>query len=238
VRPNSVRAILFDLDGTLRHNHPSSDQTFFQIAVELGAFDSPENRRAAMRWAHQYWAQSELLLADLEQYAGSDDEFWENYARRYLLSYACSDDLACSMASEIHRRMKDHHLVDTVLPGVFETLAALRAAGFKLGVVSNRTKPYTEQLARLGLDVYFDCVLAAGDVSAWKPEPEIFFHALQRMGVQAEETIYVGDNYYADVVGAQRAGIRPVLLDPDRIFPAAECAVISEIPELIGLLEK
>jgi len=72
----------------------------------------------------------------------------------------------------------------------------------------------------------------AGEVGAEKPDPLIFTEALQRLDSRAAQALYVGDNYYADVVGAQRAGILPVLLDPEAIFPEADCPVINEIRDL------
>jgi len=51
-----------------------------------------------------------------------------------------------------------------------------------------------------------------------------------------EETLYIGDNYYADVVGAQEAGMVAVLIDRERIFPDPDCPTIYEIGELPGLL--
>jgi len=84
----------------------------------------------------------------------------------------------------------------------------------------------------LGLDGFFELILVAGEVSSWKPEPGLFINALDRMEIRPDEAVYVGDNYYADVVGARRAGIRPVLYDPNRVFPEADCTVIESIKEL------
>ena len=83
---------------------------------------------------------------------------------------------------------------------------------------------------------YFDFTLAAGEINAWKPEPEIFRHALNRCALKPEQAVYVGDNYYADIIGAQGAGLLPVLIDPDDLFPEATCAVIRTIGELPALL--
>jgi putative hydrolase of the HAD superfamily len=77
----------------------------------------------------------------------------------------------------------------------------------------------------------------AGQVSAWKPDPGLFIHALECLGVPAQSAIYVGDNYYADVVGARRAGVHPVLYDPEGVFPNADCTVIRRIGELDLLAE-
>ena len=66
----------------------------------------------------------------------------------------------------------------------------------------------------------------------YKPDPGIFKHALDRAKVSAQETVYVGDNYFADVVGSRRAGLQPVLYDPNSIFPEADCTVIKSFDEL------
>jgi FMN phosphatase YigB (HAD superfamily) len=51
-----------------------------------------------------------------------------------------------------------------------------------------------------------------------------------------ERSLYVGDNYYADVVSSRAAGLTPVLLDPERIFPEADCRVIDGLTELLAWL--
>jgi putative hydrolase of the HAD superfamily len=69
-----------------------------------------------------------------------------------------------------------------------------------------------------------------------EPDPEIFRQALKLANSSPGQAVYVGDNYYADVVGARRAGIRPILLDPHDVFNDADCEVITGLNEIIGLL--
>jgi putative hydrolase of the HAD superfamily len=116
------------------------------------------------------------------------------------------------------------------------TLNDLKHSGFILGVVSNRETPFAEELAQLGLMEYFQFSLAAGEVNTHKPDPRIFEEALRRAGTSASETMYVGDNYFADVVGSRRAGLRPVLYDPNGLFPDAGCDVITSFDQLPPLL--
>jgi HAD superfamily hydrolase (TIGR01549 family) len=225
--------VLFDLDGTLRFNRPSSTDAFYDYAVTLGLPDGPQKRLSALRWTHFYWAQSAELVSDTQAYPDGDP-FWRHYAERALLAFDCLPEQARLLAPEIHRYMKEEHKPENwVPPDVPETLQALRLGGYRLGVLSNRREPIYAELAQLGLLEYFDLALVAGEVCSWKPDPQIFFHALQRMGVTADQTLYVGDNYYADIVGAQQAGLHPVLLDPQGVFPEAECTVIESIGQLI-----
>jgi HAD superfamily hydrolase (TIGR01509 family) len=234
--PNGYRAILFDLDGTLRHNHPSAEHTFFDFAVELGLPDSRQKRLEALRWSHYYWAQSPELMSDLDHFQEDEGAFWMNYAQRHLLSFGCPEEWAPDLAAKVHGMMRERFKPEDRLgEEVITTLDGLKEAGFLLGVVSNRTRPYEDVLEKFGLNRYFDCVIAAGVVVAWKPEPEIFRYALKALGLQAKEAIYVGDNYYADVIGAQRAGLCPVLLDPEGVFPDTDATVIRKFSELMKL---
>ena len=118
---------------------------------------------------------------------------------------------------------------------VLSTLQKLERAGLTLGVVSNRRESFKDYLESAGLMRYVKFTLAAGEVNSWKPDPGIFHEALRLAGATAAETVYIGDNYYADILGAQRAGIRPVLLDPESIFPDADCEVIQCIEEISSL---
>lgn len=236
--PNGITTLLFDLDGTLRHNRPSYFQAFFNFAVQCGASDSSENRLHATRWLHYYWAQSEELLEDRKEFDPQEDAFWINHARRGLIAFGCSPKEAKAWAPEVFRQFSENYQPEDWIPQeVIETLKGLKEAGFSLGVLSNRTQPFREYMQSWGLESYFDLVLAAGDVNAYKPEPEVFHYALQEMGKQPEESLYIGDNYYADIIGAQRAGLPAILLDPEGVFPDSDCMVIKNFSELVGYLE-
>ena len=231
--PNGIQAVLFDVDGTLRANHPSSIHAFLDYAVALGLEDDPGRRLAAARWTHAYWAGSPELAEDRRFTAGQEEPFWVNYARRHLVAFGCPEGLAAEMAPLMHAYMKEvYQPEDRVLPEVHTTLQELRQAGFRLAVLTNRSEPCDEYLQSLDLLDYFDFALVAGSVSFWKPQPEIFQHALQLLELRPDQVIYVGDNYYADVVGARSAGLRPVLLDPDGLFPDAGCTTIQRMGEL------
>jgi HAD superfamily hydrolase (TIGR01509 family) len=235
----NIRAVLFDLDGTLRHSHPTFMQAFLDTANSLSIPTSPENSRRANRWLHYYWAQSPELLRDWQTHLESPDLFWANHAHQLLLAMGCSEAESAARGSEIARNMLESFKPDDqVAPDVRLPLERLRRAGYRLGVVSNRRKSYEEQLTALGLLEYFEFCLFAGDLERWKPSPEMFAIALQHLDLPAQAVVYVGDNYYADVVGARGAGIWPVLIDADNLFPEAGCALIARIGDLSALLQE
>jgi len=231
-----LRTVIFDLDGTLRFNRPSYVEAFYNHAVQLGAPDGAVKRMRALRWTHYYWAQSGELSLDRQTYPGDGADFWLNYAVRSLRAFDCPEPCLQDIATQVHAYMtRQHQPVAWIPPEVPETLQALKSAGYRLALVTNRSRPCDDELADLGLLDFFELSLTASQAGAWKPDPGIFSLALQRLGAEAEASIYIGDNYFADVVGARRAGLQPVLLDPQAVFPDADCPVIRSIEELQAL---
>ena len=92
---------------------------------------------------------------------------------------------------------------------------------------------FYELLDTLDLRRCFDICLASGEVGQAKPHPALFHAALERTGATAGRCLYVGDNYWADVVGSERAGLQPVLIDSLGFFPEAECLILERIEDLL-----
>jgi HAD superfamily hydrolase (TIGR01662 family) len=230
--------VLFDFDGTLRFDIPRSVDAFHEQAKAEGVAVSPEDRRAAWRWIHSYWAGSEDLKADLA--AAGDDreaEFWRLHTLRHLQVLGVPEDRRRDLAERLVRRMREEHNPEDIVPeDVPVTLAKLQRAGCKLGLVSNRQEPLHELAAELQIADFFHLILAAGEVDKWKPDPSLLLHAVEMMGSDPDYTIYVGDNPYADVAAAKAAGMQAVLVDPEGFFPEADCITIDAIGELPDLL--
>ena len=235
-----IKSVLFDLDGTLRHHLPSGGEVFTDYALSLGIPLHPEDLTRAARWEHYYFANSPEIKADSEKFKSQkfeNDSFWINYGRRRLIVMGCSPTRAAELSSQFSAHMAEHYKPEVHVPEEARVLLAnLKDAGYILGMVSNRDKPFDEQLEEMGLRGYFHFTLAGGEIHSFKPERGIFDEALRRAGTSAPETMYVGDNYFADVVGSRRAGLRPVLYDPRGLFPDAECAVITSFDQLPSFL--
>ena len=212
ISPNGIKAIFFDLDGTLRHSVPSGGQVFTDYVITLGLHVNHEDRARAMRWEHLYWANSVDLRDDLLAHSLDTENFWIEYSRRRLVALGAPAEWAMEFAPKASLHMGEFYRPESVVPDeVRRVLPQLKQAGYILAVISNRDKPFQELLNEHGIGGYFDFSLAAGEVNIFKPEPGIFEHALRRADLTAQEAIYVGDNYYADVVGSRRAGLRPIL---------------------------
>jgi putative hydrolase of the HAD superfamily len=232
----TIKAVLFDLDGTLRHHIPEGGDLFTDHAIALGLSVHEEDRLRAKRWEHYYFAQSPEIRADSALFK-EKDKFWVVFGKRRLIALGCSSQQAEELAPRLSAFMRENYKPQVHVPLESRPLlSALKDSGFILGVVSNRETPFAEELAQMDLAQYFHFSLAAGEVNTHKPDPRIFEEALRRAGTSAPETMYVGDNYFADVVGSRRAGLRPVLYDPNGLFPEAGCDVIRSFDQLPALL--
>ena len=236
--PNGIKAIFFDFDGTLRHSVPTGGDVFNDYVGTLGLRINDEDRLRAMRWEHRYWANSVDLRDDLLAHSADTEKFWIEYSRRRLVVLGAPATWAQEFAPKVSQHMGEVYKPESIVPDdVRRTLPELKQAGYLMAVISNRDKPFQAALDDHRLSEFFAFSMAGGEVDSYKPEARIFEHALQRGKVTAQETIYVGDNYFADVVGSRRAGLRPVLYDPEGVFPEADCTTIKSFDELKSVLK-
>jgi len=118
------------------------------------------------------------------------------------------------------------------LEGARETLAALRRAGLRTGVVSNADGRAALLLEQAGLAASFDLIVDSHFEGVEKPDPEIFRRALARLGVPAARTVFVGDIWSIDVEGSRAAGLRPILMDATGGYADRDCERIARLAEL------
>lgn len=229
------RAIIFDLDGTLRESNPHFLDALHDCLGEMDVVVEGLRWRMIERWVHEYWAQSPEILEDVEVYGA--DNLWNRFLAR-LMTHAGHPPQDEDEVANFGAHVRDYFQPESQLaPGALETLETLRATGVTMGVLSNREKPFSDELACLGIDGFFDFTLAAGEVGVWKPQPGIFHEGLARAGgVDPAAALYVGDNYYADIVGAANAGLDSVLIDPRHVFTDVMCPRFERIDEMLDFL--
>ena len=108
----------------------------------------------------------------------------------------------------------ERHLWSGVAPDTHDALTRLRAAGFRLGVVSNSDGRVAEALRAAALEGYFDVIVDSALAGVEKPDPAIFLPALEALRVRPDEAVYVGDLFEVDVAGARAAGLSAILFAP------------------------
>ncbi len=131
-------------------------------------------------------------------------------------------------------------LEDDAIP----VLQVLQRSGYRLGILSNGAEDLNtyELIDKSKLRSYFEFILSSAAFGKRKPHPGIFQAALDHFQISTEETVMVGDNYEADILGAHQLGINtiwirrrvPDLMEYPPIPPEAIVSTLSEIPPLLS----
>ncbi len=124
-----------------------------------------------------------------------------------------------------------------VFPDASDTLPVLKAAGYRLAVVSNWQCGLGHFCAELGLGDAFEHVLASAEVRSVKPDPAIFTEACRRLGVPPHRVLHVGDHAVEDFEGARAAGLQAVLVrrnDSGEVGPEPVIPGLERLPALLG----
>ena len=151
-----------------------------------------------------------------------DHGFWWTF-HTYLLAELGED---ASLRSALIENTQNSANWDQILPGTREALDRIRQ-NFRIAVISNADGGIERVLSRCGIAACFESITDSGIVGVEKPRPEIFAAALKAMQARADESLYVGDVYSVDYVGARNAGMEAILLDlagayRDRELPRVE----------------
>ncbi|MBI3891800.1 MAG: HAD-IA family hydrolase [Candidatus Wallbacteria bacterium] len=226
--PAGIRLVLFDAANTLLF----IDYSFLaRAARQVGADVSP----TALRRAEAHARVETDLLLEVHQ-DSTDARRWRHYFQVMLTESGVSAGQFEALVPILKARHEKVGLWMHVRPWTKSALEMLRRAGYRMAVVSNADGRVESWLSKKSLSGYFDTILDSHVVGIEKPDPRIFELALARTGFRASEAVHVGDLYSVDVLGARRAGITPVLLDPTGAHPATDCLKIRALSELPGLL--
>ncbi len=228
-----IRTVLFDAGHTLLF---PDHAVYREIALAAGAADLELDRVLAseIRARHHF---EELIASGRRAEAGWDNFYWNFFYGHLFRGVGVPEDRILWAADEFRRRNAEGlGYWNQPAPGAAETLAALRRAGYSLGVISNSDGRVERLLDRAGLRGYLSFVIDSEIVGVSKPDRRIFELGVERAGTRPDEAMYVGDYITIDVLGARAAGLVPVLYDPHGAYVEPACTVIGELAELTRLL--
>lgn len=219
-----VKALLFDFGNTLAF------LDYELLAVELS---EPERPLVALELERAEYAGRAAL--DRFLMSGGPPDLNEAY-RVYFCKWMEAAGIAPERMVFCRERFSELHKVASmwrvIRPGTIAMLERYRAAGLKLGVVSNAEGHIESDARRFGIHHYFDVIIDSHVVGVAKPDPRIFRLALERLKVAPEEALFAGDIYSVDMVGAHAAGIEGKLVDVMGQYDWVDHAKIRGIHEL------
>ncbi|MEK8132551.1 pyrophosphatase PpaX [Paenibacillus filicis] len=209
-----ISTVLFDLDGTILDTNELIIQSFLHTFT--GVTPEPVTRE------HIIPNMGRPLHEQMVFFSGREE------VEDLILKYR-------------EYNIRRHDELVTAFPHVPETLARLKAAGLKLGVVTSKIRKTSEMGLRLtGIFEYFDTIVTVEEVEKAKPDPEGILKALQVFGADISEAVMVGDSHY-DIEAARNAGVPSVgvswsLKGIEYLQAYSPTYVIDDIRELLPIV--
>ena len=237
-----IRAVAFDVNGTLvRILTDDDDERIFRAAAHFLTYQGIELHRHELRELY-FQIMKEQLRSSPEKYPEFDAVgIWRSIIEDHQTDFTRALPAGrlqqtplflAEMARGISRRRLG------LYPHVREVLGILREH-CRLAIVTDAQSAYARgELHKVGLLGYFDPIIVSGDHGFRKPDPRLFQLALDGMAVAAENALFVGNDMYRDIYGAQEAGLTTVMFDSDqgqKIYQ--DCAADYTITDFRDLLK-
>ena len=227
---DGARACVFDAGGTLIH--PDWPRLVGLASEACGrAFGAGEMERAFKEMLREVGVEMQR-----EGWVLPEDQKRPHWTFRRTYRSLGLDEEACERAvGLLEGAHAERHVWCGLDPEAPRVIEGLKSRGLRLAVVSNTEDGrLRDALEAAGVADLFDLLVDSHHVGVRKPDPAIFRHALERLGVEAEEAAFVGDSYAHDALPAHALGMRAVLLDPLDLHPESVCPRIRTLGELIG----
>jgi putative hydrolase of the HAD superfamily len=207
---NKLNHIFFDLDRTLWDFETNSKAALVQIFEELKLGNHIQTFDA-------FYKEYRLVNAD----------FWDKYSKgiitkadlrlgrfaQTLEKFSIKNEQLSNQLGERYIQVSPYQT--NLFPGTKETLTELKGNNHQLHIITNGFKEVQFiKLENSGILDFFDDILCSEEVGVNKPNPLVFQKAMERTNAKSIESMMIGDDFNADVLGAEKCGIRGVLFDP------------------------
>ena len=235
----TVKAVFFDAGETLVYPHPSFVELFAEVLWEKSHRVDPEALQELIHASSDRF--SELMLSEQALNWSTSPErsraLWDVAYRMFLSETDIPESEHAGLVDVLYERFRSiasYRLYPDVLP----VLERLRKAGVILGLISNFEDWLEQLLETLEVSPFLEVSVISGIEGVEKPDTRIFEIALERAGVDAASSVYVGDNPIFDSEPARKAGMIPVLIDRrDRHanVDVTRITTLEALPASIGL---
>jgi putative hydrolase of the HAD superfamily len=226
-----IKAVFFDFYNTLATHHPPREEAWVNACRELGIEIEARALFNSLPAADMYWRNEDSRSPIDKRPLEEKVNFYAEYATMIL--HGAGAEISREIALQTLTKLRQHKWEFKAYDDTLPTLKELKNRGLILGLVSNVVQDMESTYSELGLQPYLDFKVTSSEVGFDKPQPEIFMAALEKAHVKPEESIYVGDQYHLDIVGARGVGIKAVLIDRNDYSPEiTDCPRIRSLTEI------
>jgi putative hydrolase of the HAD superfamily len=221
---SALKAIFFDVGNTLLF--PNRERIHAPLTKRGITADAGHLRDVERRIKNEF--------DSLTTTGNHDHSFWWMYYTQLFSEIGLKDD---ALRDELVNNIRDSGNWDQIPPGTREQLKQI-SRRFPIGVISNADGRIEDVLRRCSIADCFQSITDSGLVGYEKPHPEIFRQALETLKAKPEESLYVGDVYSVDYLGATGAGMQAVLMDVSGAYANKGVARVESLGELQSVLAK
>jgi len=222
-----IKAVTFDVGGTLIEPWPSVGHVYAEVAMRHGVKTfSAEQLNARFKAA---WRARKNFGHSRDEWASLVDE---------VFAETIPNPSRAEFFAELYERFAQPE-VWRIFEDVVPTLEALASRDIKLAVISNWDERLRGLLHRLKLDRYFEAFAISCEVGFSKPSPVIFEHAAAKLGLPANSILHIGDSFEMDIAGALAAGLHAWQIRRTQERPAnPHLPSLAELPARIEEIEQ
>ncbi|MEO7454438.1 MAG: HAD-IA family hydrolase [Fimbriimonadales bacterium] len=231
-----IDLVTLDAAGTIIDHRWDPGGIAAQAARSVGLLISAERARPAY---DEVYARFRPEQEELERSGnrGAIKAMWQRQMAAWLVDVGGKDEDAPEVLARFEElafgpRSHIFALYEDALPAI----EAIKAAGFRLGVISNWDHTLFGVLESLGVDGEFDFIIASLVFGSEKPDKSIFMKACEHGRTTPERTLHVGDSEHDDFLGAQNAGMRALLINRND-SPSIPDGRINSLTQIMEAIE-
>lgn len=239
--PSLPTAILFDLDDTIIQAYAKPEEAWSRLLAQFadhlgdpadpGALDT--TRRTILEEARDFWGDPARAARWRLDIGGAR----RLVVRRALARLNRPDEALADCIGDAFTEMRRQEY--RLFPDALATIDRLRGHGVRLALVTNgQAETQRAKVVRFDLERRFEHVQIEGEFGKGKPEPEVYHHVLDRLGVRADESWMIGDNIEWEVIVPQRLGMCGIWYDPHGIglppdSPVRPDRILARLSEIL-----
>ena len=220
-----IKHIFFDLDHTLWDFEKNSAKTFEHIfKINKMQIDIQKFLNYYVSINHGYWRlfRNDKVSKEALRYGRLKDTFDK-------IKFSISDNLIDKLSEDyIEHLASFNYLFD----GAIEILDYLKP-NYQMHIITNGfSEVQYRKLVNSKIDVYFDKIITSEAVGVKKPNPKIFEYALQQAGAKIKESVMIGDNWEADIMGAKDFGMKVIFCNFENQSVDASIPSVKNLEEI------
>lgn len=230
-----IKAVLFDAIDTLFAAHPD------KVGMYIRIIDRVAGLKVSYADMNRVWNE---VINEAENAASNEMNStipalaWDGFNAKILrkLGYNGTDIDEKGETLRLESWTNPENF--SLYPDVRETLEKLSEQQILIGCLSNEAEGLYKFFTHFGIDQYFKTIVISEVEGCEKPSQKIFNTAVERLGVNINEVMHVGDSFVSDYTGAKNAGLHPVLIDRDKKINDDGIIKIDQLSKVLDLVAK